>query len=67
MFSIYLSKILVDLAAVANDPSNQDAIDKVNGYSLGFFIIGIISFIFTLIQNGCFGIIGDLITRKIRV
>lgn len=66
VFSIYLSKMLVALIAVSVDNNDQDAIDDVNSYALGFFIIGIICFFIVTIEIMCFGIIGDLITRKIR-
>lgn len=66
VFSIYLSKLLIALIDVAQDNSDKEALDDIDGYALGFFIIGIICFIIVTIENACFSIIGDLITRKIR-
>lgn len=59
--------MLAALVEVSADPTNQKAIDNVNSYALGFFIMGIIAGVVTTIDLGCFGIVGDLITRKIRI
>jgi len=67
VFSIYLSKMLIALINVALDNTDQEAIDDVNGYALGFFIIAIICFILQTILITCFFMIGDLVTKRIRV
>lgn len=59
--------MLIALIAVGLDTSDQDAIDDVNGYALGFFIIAIICFVLQVIQITCYFMIGDLVTQRIRV
>ena len=67
IFSIFLSKMLASLLMISYDPNNQKEIDNINLYALIFLILAICAFIFSTIQITSFNIVGEHITRKIRI
>ena len=67
IFSIFLSKMLIGLLALTKDSTNTTEIDKMNLYSLILFLISVYSFVVKTIHYSLFNIIGEHVTRKIRV
>jgi hypothetical protein len=60
VFSIFLSKMIAVLLKFKDNPSQ--ARTDANLYALLFFLIGIGSFIFNLLQQTLFSIIGEEMT-----
>lgn len=67
LFSIFLSRMLAALLAVSINKNDQDQINNINLYALIFLILGICAFILCTIQITVFNIVGESITRKIRI
>lgn len=67
IFSIFLSKMLAALLAISFNKSDQAAIDNINFYALMFLILGIIALVVCTGQITCFNVVGEGITRRIRI
>lgn len=67
LFSIFLSRMLAALLAVSINKNDQDQINNINLYALIFLILGICAFVLCTIQITVFNIVGESITRKIRI
>lgn len=67
VFSIFLAHLLEALLILDFDPTDAQALKDVDLYSLVFFILSIGAFIITTIQIWFFSIVGEEITKKIRI
>lgn len=67
IFTIFLASDYSLLLVITQDPNDSDAIHKINMNSVAFVIIGIIGFIAITIQITTLTIVGESITKKLRV
>lgn len=59
--------MLASLLKIAVNPNDQTEIDNINLYALIFLILGIIAFVLCTIQISTLGIVGEHITKQLRV
>lgn len=67
VFSIFLSKMLASLLKISYNPNDQTEIDNINLYALIFLILGLAAFVISTIQISTLGIVGEHITKQIRI
>lgn len=72
IFSIFLSRMFVSLlevqvAVMKKTEVPQETINDINKYALIFFLLGIAAFIVTTIQMTSLTLVGEEITRRIRI
>lgn len=67
VFSLFFAKMLNSLLIIAMEPNSPTEIANINFYALLFVILGVASFLLTTLQNACMIVVGEDITKKIRV
>jgi ATP-binding cassette subfamily B (MDR/TAP) protein 1 len=69
LFSIFLARMMVSLTylSILENPEGSEYDDEAKFSALLFFILGIASLIVTTFQLLIFGVIGESITRKLRI